>query len=775
MTAFSLADRLLVRGPAHVEEADRLVRLYARIATVADEEMSSWIPYPTYGQLRDGMGSFEEVGAYRVQEALIGRGPESRRARVGQTTGAFFPLLGVRPVIGRFFTTAEDAATSGPLAILSEQMWRTDFAGDRAVLGRSIVVRDEPHTIVGIAPEGFSGTDVRRVDVWALANSRTAGTVNWHTVGRLKPGVSVEAVTADAAAVHARTRAAGPRWMREAALLAAPIRYDESGQERLEATMARWLAGVSMLILLITSANVVNLLLVRIARHRRELAIRVTLGSGLRRVIRLLALEGALLALASGVVSLGVARVAEPLIRTALFADEAAWTFSLVDVRVLATLLMVMTLIGLIVGIVPAVQASNLRLTEALKGGAQGGESSSHTRSALTVLQAALSVVLLAGAGFFVRSMQHVRALDLGADADRVIVVTAQLPEFVALSRAGMRDGPAIERDAYRRFLQSVVRLPGVEHASITVGQPFDGGSFAAGVWVPGMDSVPVVDFQGPYVSAVASDYFITMGTRIVRGRAFTDQDREGTEPVVIVGETMARALWPGRNAIGGCMRIAFATATCARVVGIAADVHRVGLREARSMQYYVPLGQLSIFAGAALVVRPNASSPVSWPALRKAILDVEPSVRSIDVERLDARLEGEMRPLRLGMATFGLSGAIALLVAILGLYSLMSYMVAWRTREIGVRLALGATGPQLTHFVVGRGTALAALGVVFGLAITFAGSRWLEPHLFDTSVFDPAVVAAVTVVLLAVAVIAGWLPARRAIRISPAEALRSE
>jgi predicted permease len=357
-----------------------------------------------------------------------------------------------------------------------------------------------------------------------------------------------------------------------------------------------------------------------------------------------------------------------------------------------------------------------------------------------------------------------------------VITVSAQLADRVVPTEARIRDFAALERQVYRRFLEAVRRLPGVERASITLGIPFDGGSFGSAVWVPGIDSVPVLSFRGPYISAVTSDYFTTMGTRVLRGRAFTDQDREGSEPVVIVGETMARALWPGRDAMGGCVRFGFASSPCSRVVGIAADVHRLGLREERSLQYYVPLGQTGgMFAGATLVVRASSSAPVSFATLRKTILDTEPSVRSVEVEWLAARLEGEMRPLRLGMVTFGLSGALALLVAVLGLYSLMAYMVAWRTREIGVRLALGATHSQLTRLVIGSGTALAALGVIIGLALTLAGGRWLQPHLFDTSAFDPIVLTMVAGILLAVALLAGWVPARRALRISPTEALRAE
>jgi hypothetical protein len=243
----------------------------------------------------------------------------------------------------------------------------------------------------------------------------------------------------------------------------------------------------------------------------------------------------------------------------------------------------------------------------------------------------------------------------------------------------------------------------------------------------------------------------------------------------MIVGETMARGLWPGRDPLGECVHISRASAPCTRVIGVVGDVHRVGLREEPNLQYYLPLGQTGMFGGAALVVRPERAAPVSWNALRQAVLKEHPSIRAVTVELLADRLYGEMRPLRLGMVTFGLSGALALIVALLGLYSLMAYMVAWRTREIGVRVALGASTAQISKLVVGSGAGLAGIGVVIGLALTYVGAHYVDRQLFQTSAFDPVVRAVVAFALLAAALLAGWIPARRAARISPTEALRTE
>lgn len=778
VTTFSLVDRLLLRGPEHVTEPARLARLYRRIDGLpAGRQTAPWIPYQTYGHLRDGMTAFELLGAYRPREVMVGRGEDARKRRIEQTMGAFFSVLGAHPLRGRFFAADEDADVNGALAVISEQLWRSEFGGADSAIGRPILIGDEPHTIVGVAPRGFTGPEVKRVDAWTLAGSRAARTVNWSLVGRMRPGVTLESVAADAALVHRRTAADGPPWMRAAVMIAAPIGYGDSASEPVETTMARWLASVAAIILLITFANVVNLLLVRLARRRRELAIRVALGSGRGRVMRLLALEGALLAVAGGLASFTVAAITEPIVRRALFADDAGWAFSIVDSRVLAIVLAIVLITALLVGVIPAMQAGSPSMTGALRSGVQAGGGNSRVRSSLTVVQAALSVVLLIGAGLFVRSLSRVGEVDLGVDADRVVMATVNLPLPSVLNAASIDERAMSEEKLYRRFAESTRRLPGVEHTAVTVGVPLDGGDFTSKVSAPGMDSIPALPGGGPYVSAVSADYFATVGTRLVRGRGFTDADGANSEPVVIVSETMARALWRGRDALASCVQTGTTRAPrdCARVVGVAADVHRIGLHEEPSLQFYVPLGQQHGFSGATLLVRPDARRPVEWSAVRKAILDTDPSIHAADLKLLGASLDESIRPLRIGMVTFGLSGVLALIVAMLGLYSLMAYLVAWRTREIGVRVALGASDTQITWLVVTNGARLAGLGVLAGLTAALVGGRWLEPHLFATSAHDPMVLAGAAVALLAVSFVAGWVPARRAMRISPMEALRAE
>lgn len=770
-TSWSLVDRLLLRPPAHVVEPDRVIRLYAEIEQGAQGlRTTGWIPYSAYLQFRD-LDSFESAGAYQVVERPVGTGVETRQMRVGTALGEFFPMLGVRPVAGRLFDRSTDAATEGEMAVLGYDLWQTRYGGDPDVVGRRIRIEDAPHTIVGVVPAGFSGVEPRRVDVWRAASSAEAGTTNWNVVGRLRPRVTPEAAAAEATAIHRPDRTGAFARFQDARMFTAPLGWGSDGREPLEATLARWLAAVTAIILLITFANVVNLLLVRVARRRRELAVRVALGSGRARVIRLIVAEGALLAAAGGIGSLVVARVLEPLVRTALMAEEAAWTFTIADVRLLGLVAAIVFLTVACVAALPAWQAGNRDVVRDLHGGARAGSSTLRVRSGLTIAQAAFSVLLLIGAGLFVRSFANVRALDLGIDRGRVITVEALLPIRELRERPG--GTLEAEREIYRRLEARVRQLPGVAADAIAIGLPLDGGSFSAPVRVPGLDSIPSLPGGGPWVSTVSAAYFETIGTAIVRGRAFTDADREGSEPVIIVNETMERALWGGDGGLDACLRVGQRDSPCYRIVGIAEDVHRTGLRARPSFQLYLPLGQQSMFGGAKLVVRPREDDPVTPAALRRAAIEAEPLVWAAEVRSLDESVEGEIRPLRIGMVTFGVSGALALVVSVLGLYSLMSYLVAGRSHEIGVRMALGADRSDVIGLVLRSGLALAAAGVAIGLGLALLGGPWLEPHLFGESSRDGVVMGLVAAALLATAALAGWVPARRAVRIDPTEVLR--
>ena len=778
VAAFSIVDRVLLRGPQHVREPDRLVRLYVKIDRPSlGQQTMPWLPYTAFTTLRDGLRSADGVGAYRVDDVMVGSGPASATRRVSVVSTEMLRLLGARPLAGRFFTADDDAAN---VAVVAERFWRTELGGDPRIIGKSLAIDDVPHTVIGIAPAGFTGAELGRVDVWTPISRAARSSQNMQIVARLGHGVTTKSAIADVARFRPQIEATLPKWARwlvGARYLAAPIGYDSTARESFEGVMARWLAAISGMILLISCANVANLLLARLARRRRELAVRVALGSGRGRVVRLLALEGLLLALGAAGVSVIVIALVEPVIQGALF-PAGSWAFTLADARLLAVIALVALATGLLVAVVPAVQAGGAAVSDALRGGNRDGETRSVLRSGLTIVQATLSVVLLIGAGLFLRSLQRVNAVNLGMDPDKVLTVELRYPRMPQLpgeSFASWLDRQSIiERERHRTLVDVVRRVNGVERAAVTVGVPFY-GSFTVGLWVPGRDSIPALPGGGPYITAVSPDYFATIGTPIRQGRAFSTSDREGSEAVVIVSETMARSLWPGRSAIGACAYIASRAAPCARVVGVAADMHRSGLREEPSMQYYVPIGQERGFSGSYLLVRPRSPASTSWTALREALQRADPAIASIDVRVLAQGIDGEIRPFRLGMIAFGLGASLALVVAALGLYSVMAHAVAWRRHEIGVRMALGARPQAIAGLIVSRGAALATLGIALGLIIALVARGWVEPRLFETSARDPLVLGGVVVVLEMVALLAGWVPARRAVAVSPTEALRAD
>ena len=777
VSAFSVVDHVLLRGPQHVRDANRLVRFYSNAKQQTGTLTSPWLPYTSFLVLRDNIPSASGVAAYRPGDAMVGSGAASETRHISFASSELFDLLGVHAFRGRFFTSAEDADN---LAIVGERYWRTTLGADPTIIGKSIAINDVSHTIIGIAPDGFTGPELRRIDVWTPIPMSARNSMNMNVVARLKPGASVDDVTRQISRARAQMEASLPRWagwLRGAEYFAAPISYNSKGREAFEAVMARWLAAISAIILLASCANVANLLLARLARRRRELAVRVALGSGRARVIRLLALEGLLLALAAAVVAFAMTALIEPVVQNALFPD-GSWAFSLVDLRIVGAIALFASMAGVLIAIVPAVQAARGDVSEMLRSGNRAGESRSTVRSGLTVVQAMLSVVLLVGAGLFLRSMQRVRETDLGMDPERVLAVelryarTERIPGE-SFAQWGERLS-LIDRQRHRPLIDAVRHMAGVERAALAIGVPFFEG-MTVGAWVPGHDSIAAIPGDGPSISAVDRDYFATMGTAIHRGRAFLATDREGSEPVVIVNETMARALWPHEDPLTKCVVLVSRDAPCARVVGIAADLHRTGLRESPSMQSYVPIGQERGFSGSWILVRPRGEAASDWPALRETLQKADPAIRSIDLRLLSNGLDGEMRPLRLGTVAFSLSAAIALIVAALGLYSIMAHAVAWRRHEIGVRLALGSSRRSIARLIVVRGTLLATIGMFAGLFVALAARKWVEPQLFNTSATDPFVFGAVILVLEATALFAGLVPAQRAISVSPMEALRAE
>jgi predicted permease len=586
-----------------------------------------------------------------------------------------------------------------------------------------------------------------------------------------KPGVSLAAANADLTAAYQKSylaQAAADYGMTPMAVarphaIAAPVLEERGPNQSSETKVATWITGVSLVVWLIACANVANLLLARALGRRREIAVRLALGVGRGRLAGQLLIESLLLAMLGGVAGVLVAQWGGAVLRAALLSNTSGAAV-VTDPRTLLFAGLAALLAGLLTGLAPIFQTRRADLTRDLKTGTrEGAVHRSRTRVALLLLQGALSVVLLVGAGLFVRSLRNVRQLHLGYDPDSVLVVHTQM--------RGVQLDSAHNVALLRRLLEEAQAMPGVARASRQVTMPF-WETWSTDLYVAGIDSVERLgEFD---LNAVSADYFATMGTRLLRGRGITEQDAAGAPRVMVVSEAMARALWPGREALGECVRVGADTVPCTTVVGIAENIKSQSLSDDPGFFYYLSSAQSNPQLGG-LFLRVRGYAPRSQEAIRRRLQPLMPGPSYVTVTPLTEVLGGQARSWRLGATMFTAFGLLALVLAAIGLYSVIAYNVAQRTHELGVRSALGAQLGDLVRLVLTDGMRLALVGVVLGSVIAFIVGRWAQPLLFEQSARDPAVFAGVAAVLLAVAAVASWIPARRAGRVDPMRALRSE
>jgi predicted permease len=780
-TMFGILDRILFRAPQHIVEPDQVRRLLVERAHPASGErvVTDRATYADYRDLSEAE-SFKVAGYHRAL-ITVGHGVAAERVPGVLATAGLFPLLGVRAELGRFYTEEEDRLGGPRVVVLGHEHWRARFGGDPEALGRSIDFGHGPWEIIGVATEGFTGAELARVDLWLpLHQTReaTTGGTQWYEeasrswtwlslVGRLDESVPAATAEAEATLLHRQGHGdaidAG-RYDPGARLLATSIVLARGPDAPAEAVVARWLGGVSLLVLLIACANVANLLLARAIRRRREVGVRLALGVSRRSLAALLVTEGVVLALAGGAVALLFTLWTGGFLR-GLLLQEVDWTGGVVGVRVLVFVAVLSVLAGAASALLPAWQMGRAGVLDALASGSRAVAGGSRAQTGLTVAQAAFSVVLLVGAGLFVRSFDRARAQDLGFEPDRAAVVW---PVF---------DGvPVAERAAYYEAAAERLRaLPQVEAAGASLGLPFFSGEVRS-LTIPGVDSIPTLPSGSPVFHAVEPEWLRAMGMRVVRGRMLEPGDAAGAAPVALVNQTMARVIWGGERALGQCMRIADSDGPCHEVVGIVANARHMRLVEGESMQYFIPLAQRSdADPPEVVVVRTRADPAELAPLLRQELTALDARVRYVNVRPYSEFVDPQYRAWRLGALLFTLFGALALVVAAVGMYGLLAFGVAQRTREIGIRAALGATSERIVGLVVARSMRLVAAGLAVGLALAAALAPRLEDLLFETPARDALVFGGVTVLLLVVALVGAAVPAWRAVRIQPQEALRTE
>lgn len=778
-TMFGVIDRLLLRAPAQVKQPERVRRLYIHLHERGTGELvhQRAMPYLDF-QDWQAAGGFSSVAAYWSHEMTLGRGVDAFRLNGGLAAASFFRTLGLEPTLGRFFDEFEDQEGAANVAVLSYGLWQSKFAGDTSVLGRTLDIGRGSFTVIGVAPRGFTGVDLDQVDIWAPlhAYSNEVETDRWKrsrgyywikVVARLNRNVSVAAAEAEATQLHrnGRRELIERGWYDEdATIVLAPLVEARGPNASRESRVSVLLAGVSLIVLLIACANVANLLLARGLRRRKEIAIRIALGVSRRRLMGQLLSESLALAALGGAAALLAASWGADFIRHILLPD-VAWPDSPVSVRVLAFTALAALVTGIVSGLVPALQASRPDLTLDLKDSARSGAARrSRTRVSLLIIQGALSVVLLVGTGLFVRSLQRIEGLDLGLDPESVVYAQLELEP---------RERTAEEvRGIYERSLERLRSLPAVQHVSASGGMPFWGGSIED-VYVPGVDSVPVPP-PGPHIEWVTPGYFATLGIAVLRGRDFNDSDVASAGPVAIVNESMARGLW-GDDPLGQCFNIASPDAPCTRVVGVVADSHRMQVVETQKWVYYLPAAQYPDEYPSAIILRGRGDAAMLAPVVQRVLLAGDPGIKYAVVRPLQDMIDPQLRSYRLGAYLFGLFGGLALIVAALGLYSVLAFNVAQRTREIGVRSALGATRGRIVTQILRESVTLASVGIALGLLIAVVAGPALAPLLHEISPRDPVVLVTVTVTLLVTAAAAGFVPASRAARIDPIAALRGE
>jgi predicted permease len=786
-TMFGLVDRLMLQSPAHVADADRIARFQLTehnedFSQTWSNESLSWL---TYTDQRDHAGYFSEIAAaFTQREMPLGRGEGAGRIPVTLATPSFFRLLGVRPEVGRFYGDAEDQPGSAQtVAVLSFRYATRIFGTPAAALGKQLFLGSHNYTVIGVAPKGFTGVGLNAVEVWVpfhagardvMGSDDWRTTYNWqwlNVIARLKPGVSRELASEEATRIQ---RAAVEKIPdvdhRSIAALVSLQGFDRKAVSHARERVALWLGSVSLIVLLIVCANVANLLLARAAGRRREIAVRLALGVGRGRLVRQLLAESILLAVGGGVVALVLARWGGQLLRATLL-PNVDWVASPLDWRVGGITALVTLLTGLLTGIAPALQASRPVLTVALKTGAADAASPrSRLRTGLLATQACLSLVLLIGAGLFVKSLWRVVHTDTGYDPRNLLVAS------VDLDLAGFPRGDA-QHAFYDQALERMRALPNVERASLAINSPFWTMN-STRIRLMDRDSTPRIPEGGPYYNGVTPEYFATLGMRLLRGRGFTAEDRAGSAPVMVINERMADFFWPGGQALGQCIKVGADSLPCVQVVGIVATARVDAIQEKPRAMYYVPL-ELSKTLGMSrdrmLFLRTRGQPAALIPEVRASFLSMAENLPFANVRTFQSQIDPEIQPWRLGAVMFGLFGGLALLVAALGLYSVMSYSVVQRTREFGIRSALGASARQIVRSVLQDGLRVVAVGMALGAVIALVGGRFLAPMLYQTSARDPVVFVVVMGTLLVASIVAVVVPARRATRVDPLEALKAD
>jgi predicted permease len=780
--AFSIVTAMLLR-PLPVEDPERLVSLFGRQKGSPPSTSS----YPDYLDFRSLDDVFLDLAAHSGQTLSLGGGNRPEMVWAEIVTANYFSVVGAKPTLGRGFRPEEDDAPGGNrVAMLSHGLWKRRFGADPGIVGKSIRLNGRNYTVVGVAPRGFLGTRLFSFapDVFVplsmstelaaapeLARERRDYRWLW-MVGRLRFGVGVEQAEA---AVRARARTLQqdhPDTNRGFDVQVYSNRAPVNPWVLEPGTLRRMMALVMLamtLVLLIACANVANLLLARAASRRKEIAIRLSIGSSRGRLVRQLLTESLLLALVSGGVGLLLAYWLVDLSAALRPTLDFNTAFDLrIDARVIAFTAAASVLTAIVFGLVPALQASRPSVVPALKDETSGRVySKSKLRDLLVVAQIALALMLLIGAGLFVQSFRTAQRMDPGFNPRGALLASMDLDLL------GYDETSKVEFQ--RRLVERVEALPGVRSVSLAYPLPLDAYASATEVTEEGQQLAPDERAPEVFFSIVAPRYFETIQTPLVAGRGFEERDRTGAPPVVIVNETLARTFWPSEDPLGRRLSLRGAEGPyVVEVVGVTKSGKYLTLGEDPRPYMFLPLRQ-NVLGRMTLIVRTRGEPEAIAPTIRKAVHALDPELPLFGVKTLEQQMETPLSGAESGATMVGFFGVLAMLLAASGIYGVISYAVAQRTREIGIRVALGARKADVLRLVIGRGALLAAIGIALGAAGAAALGRALSGFLYGISATDPLTFAGISLLLGAVALLASYVPALRATRVNPLVALRYE
>jgi predicted permease len=769
----SIMDGLLFRQPFHLNEPERVVRVHFRVGDGSSVVESTH--HQNFVDLK-ASGGFAEVAAYTAQSVSIGAGRDARLAEALLVSSGFFELLRLTPHLGMLSPGVSQAADRGDWVVISHGFWRRHFTGDPRAIGATLVLDGRVYSIIGVAPSGFQAPSSRAVDLWMpLDHASVTGSAPrgwqenrrtfWLSVIARLASETPPVVAAQRGTELLRNRSIALGDKRPQTVAIASLVPGRDATRSRDGTVSIWLGGVSLMVLLIACANVANLVLMRSVATRRDAFIRSSLGASRSALVR----ESLWDTCAMGITGTLGALVVSWFLRNALavyFPGNLPLARELVDPRTTLILVISATLAFGLIGAASLWQLQSVVADPAAaRGASDSWRLSRGPRRLLLAVQAGVSLALVFVAGLFATSLHRVTSLDLGVEADRTLQLTFNL----AATGRDASEGRAI----YERLRDRFDQHPAVERVSLADGSPYMSGSGAA----PWTEHRSKADLWGQgevaYRSVVGAGFFTTAGTSSLRGRDFVDADRAG-ESVAIINAPLARHLWPSAEALGQCMWLDKAP-TCHRIVGVIGGVWKFSALKRDRMAVYLPMAQVPSAIPSALFIRPRGEPEAFLTEARAIAQSVHPdlpAVRAIVVRDL---VDPEFRPWRLGATVFAAFALVAVVLASIGVYGVVALSCTLRSKEIGIRRALGARPMEVLRAVAGGDMQAVAGGVIVGAALALATSRWLASVLFETSPADPVILIGAALVLLIISTIAVIVPTSRALSASPAKALRSE